>query len=141
MQRPHTFAALALALALALAFCADLAVAQDLVPTQRMAPAYPLSAARNGISGWVEVRFVINRDGTVRTAQVLRSEPKYVFDQAALNAIINWRFKPVAYEGMAGVQRFNFEPPQPPQPPQPPPAEPALEPQQPAPAPAPEPQP
>lgn len=108
MQRLHIFAAVALAL------CAGAAAAQapassELVPVKRVVPAYPRSG--EGASGWVVVRFVVNRDGTVATAQVVRSEPKGVFDQAALNAIINWKFQPVPVEGMAGVQRFNFEPP------------------------------
>ncbi len=81
-----------------------------------MAPEYPRKAARAGISGWVDVRIVVDRDGTVRTAQVVAAEPKGAFDEAALNAVVHWRFQPRAVETEI-VQRFGFQlPPPPPRP-------------------------
>lgn len=47
---------------------------------------YPDSAAKNGVQGKVVVRFVIEKDGSVSNAQVIRSVDPYL-DQAALEAV------------------------------------------------------
>ena len=54
-------------------------------------PRYPAEARRAGIEGRVEVKFLLNVDGTVAKAEVLDSEPPGVFDQAAIDAVMQWR--------------------------------------------------
>lgn len=60
------------------------------------APAYPPAALRSGDSGEVVVEFTVNPDGSVSNPRVVRANPPRVFDRAALNAVRNWRFQPIA---------------------------------------------
>ncbi len=36
----------------------------DIIPLQRIPPQYPRDAARNGITGWVQLEVTVNPDGT-----------------------------------------------------------------------------
>ncbi len=45
--------------------------------------------------------FTITRVGTVDDARILRSDPPYVFDRAALQAIRKWRYNPKVEDGKA----------------------------------------
>ena len=70
------------------------------------------NAARDGIEGWVRLEVTVNPDGTVSQARVLESEPRRIFDRAARQAILRWKFRPriVAGEPVAhrGVQTIEF---------------------------------
>src|SRR5690349_24453513 len=103
-QRHIAVAAILIALGSAATFAQD---ASELVPVKRVEPVYPYQPARKGVSGWVDVRVVVNRDGTARSAQVVGSQPKGVFDNAALNAIVHWKFEPRGRE-LEAIQRFGF---------------------------------
>ena len=85
----------------------------DIVPLQRIAPRYPRQALRDGITGWVELEFVVNPDGTVRDVRVVNAKPRRVFDAAAIAAARRWRFKPKVVNGQAvaqrGLQRIEFK--------------------------------
>src|SRR5690348_2669824 len=48
----------------------------DIIPLQRIPPQYPRDAARNGITGWVQLEVLVNPDGSVRNARVLEAKPK-----------------------------------------------------------------
>lgn len=84
----------------------------DLVPLVRIAPQYPRQALRDGISGSVLFEITINPDGTVKSARVLKANPRGVFEAAALNAIHKWKFKPKLVDGKAveskGTQAVDF---------------------------------
>ncbi len=55
-------------------------------------PKYPDDAYRNRIRGTVLVEFVIDENGCVATARVLRSIP--ALDAAAVECVSRWRFEP-----------------------------------------------
>jgi periplasmic protein TonB len=55
-----------------------------------VAPVYPAIALAAGKPGMVILQAVISEDGTVREVKVLRSDP--LFDQAAMEAVKQWRF-------------------------------------------------
>jgi protein TonB len=57
-------------------------------------PVYPLDAQRKGIEGKVVLRFVVDENGQVKDPEVIKAEPTGVFEQAALAAIIKYRFDP-----------------------------------------------
>lgn len=61
---------------------------------QRVSPRYPLGAERDGISGYVVLRGIVERDGSVSRVDILKSSPPGVFDQSARSAFGRWRFKP-----------------------------------------------
>lgn len=77
---------------------------QDATPVVRMEPKYPIDAARNGIQGWVELRFSIDELGQVQDVAVINSEPGRVFDQAAMQALKRWKYRPKVVDGKAIVQ-------------------------------------
>jgi len=62
-------------------------------------PSYPPDAYRSRQQGWVEVAFTITTDGKVANAKVANSQPGRVFDQAALEAVRRWTFKPRMVDG------------------------------------------
>ncbi|MCF6354405.1 MAG: energy transducer TonB [Candidatus Polarisedimenticolaceae bacterium] len=67
---------------------------RDFLVLSRIPPRYPYRAERKKIEGWVKVSFIITEQGSVQDAVVIDAQPKRVFDMAALQAILKWRFKP-----------------------------------------------
>jgi protein TonB len=63
-----------------------------------VAPIYPLFAVRAKLSGFVIVAATIDVDGRVTDAKVLRSVPG--LDQAALDAVRQWRYRPTLLNGV-----------------------------------------
>ncbi|MSS76641.1 MAG: energy transducer TonB [Methyloglobulus sp.] len=65
------------------------------------------------IEGWVKVEFTVTTTGSVRNAHVTVAEPSGIFDEATLNAIGQYRFKPEVIDGVAterkGAQKFSFK--------------------------------
>jgi len=72
-------------------------------------PVYPRDALRDGVSGEVTVAFTVNPDGSVSGASVVSSNPRRVFDAAALDAIRKWKFEAPA-EAVSGRRTFAFNP-------------------------------
>lgn len=68
----------------------------QVAPTSRVNPTYPSRAQRRGMEGFVEVAFMIRRDGSVdsSTIRVTNAQPRRVFDDAAQSAISQWQFEP-----------------------------------------------
>lgn len=77
----------------------------DILPLQRIPPQYPRDAARAGITGWVQLEVLVNADGSVRSARVMDSKPRGVFDAAAVAAVLRWKFKPKMADGKPVEQR------------------------------------
>lgn len=71
----------------------------------RTLPAYPGMARNRQIEGWVMVEITVDRNGGVRNPRVVQASPPGVFDQAAVEAIQRWRFKPALREGAPVEQR------------------------------------
>jgi protein TonB len=72
-------------------------------------PDYPREALRDGVSGEVTVAFTVNADGSVGSANVVSSNPRNVFDRAAVAAIKKWRFEAPGAE-VSGRRTFSFTP-------------------------------
>ena len=68
----------------------------ELKRTRYVPPEYPKDALKRDIGGEVRVRFTLDADGKVKSAEVVNSSPADVFDRAALDAVRRWRFKPLA---------------------------------------------
>lgn len=73
--------------------------------TKMATPTYPAEAKRKGIEGWVDVSFLVATDGSVQEVQVNKAEPQGVFDQAAMDAVKQWRFEPPLRDGKPVSQR------------------------------------
>ncbi len=63
-------------------------------PVVHIAPRYPISAARNGIEGYVVMTFDILENGGVDNINVVTSSPKGVFDKEAKKALERWKYLP-----------------------------------------------
>jgi protein TonB len=81
---------------------------RDAIPLVRIDPEYPMRAQSQGIEGWVLVQFTVTASGTVKDARVVDSEPKNVFDDAALRAVSRWKYSPKVQEGVA-VERVGLQ--------------------------------
>lgn len=66
----------------------------SLITLVRTMPFYPVNAQRQQVEGEVVIGITVNERGHVENPSVVRSEPPGVFDQAAMAAIVQWRFKP-----------------------------------------------
>ena len=62
-------------------------------------PVYPAIAQNAGVTGVVIIEATIGPDGKVIDAKVLRSVP--LLDQAALDAVRQWEYKPTLLNGVA----------------------------------------
>ena len=79
----------------------DIKIAGTDVPAPRrtkfVAPAYPAEAQMRGLRGIVILELVINEQGKVATADVVRSVPP--FDEAALTAARQWEYEVTQLNG------------------------------------------
>jgi periplasmic protein TonB len=81
---------------------------REAIPIVRFAPEYPPREVARGTEGWVQVQFTITAAGTVRDAQVVAADPPRVFDEAALKAIVRWRYNP-RIDGGVAVERVGMQ--------------------------------
>jgi len=65
----------------------------------RVKPIYPASAMNQNINGKVKIKFLVDRDGLVKTAEIIKAEPEGIFEEATINAIKQWRFQPAKVKG------------------------------------------
>ena len=84
----------------------------DVLPIVRIDPQWPREALVEGIEGYVIVEVLIASDGSVRSAVVVESEPRRMFDRNVIRAVLKWKFKPrivncVPVERRA-IQRLDF---------------------------------
>jgi TonB family protein len=73
-----------------------------------ISPIYPDDALRLGIEGWVELLFTVDTDGKVTDVEVTNSQPKNIFDRAAVSAMKRARYEPVVVDSQAVQQRAHF---------------------------------
>lgn len=71
----------------------------DLVSVSTVPPRYPERARARSISGWVEVKFTVTTSGETADIEVLRSEPRSIFNVAAIQAVKQWTFEPRIFRG------------------------------------------
>ena len=86
----------------------------EYLPIVKVAPVYPRRALSRGIEGYVIVEFTVTRQGSVRDPQVVEANPADLFNQAAIDAALKFKYKPRVVNGeateVAGVQnRITFQ--------------------------------
>ncbi|MDH3612741.1 MAG: TonB family protein [Gammaproteobacteria bacterium] len=73
--------------------------------TKYVAPKYPRAAQRRSLSGWVDVAFTVDIDGTVSDISIRESNPGDTFVKSATTAVAGWEFEPVIQDGVAVRKR------------------------------------
>ena len=79
----------------------------------RVRPNYPAAATRQGLEGWVDVRFDVMTNGLTVNVEAVRSSHR-LFEKAAIRAAERFRFKAPVVNGIPqvanGVEyRFRFD--------------------------------
>ena len=86
----------------------------EYLPIVKVAPVYPRRALQRGIEGYVIVEFTVTKQGSVRDPVVVEAQPQGIFERAALDAALKFKYKPRVINGEAtevsGIQnRISFE--------------------------------
>ncbi|WP_187170466.1 energy transducer TonB [Salidesulfovibrio onnuriiensis] len=76
------------------------------VPVHQVSPGYPARARRKGVGGMVLLSCLVGADGRSRCIEVVRSEPEGVFEDRAVAALKQWRFRPAMRDGRAVEYRI-----------------------------------
>lgn len=80
----------------------------EYLPIVKVQPVYPRRALQRGIEGYVIVEFTVTKSGQVRDPVVVESDPPKIFDRAAVNAALKFKYKPRVVDGnpieVPGVQ-------------------------------------
>lgn len=76
-------------------------------PIERVAPKYPMSAAKKRQSGWVQMSFVVDEEGKVKDVAVLEHSGPKSFISAAQKAVEKWQYSPAKVNGEAIEQCEN----------------------------------
>ena len=66
---------------------------------QRVEPKYPEVARRARMSGQVIIEAVITDRGEVISPRVMKSTTESILNQAALDAVRQWRYEPARFRG------------------------------------------
>ncbi len=82
----------------------------EYLPIVKVAPVYPRRAQTRGIEGYVLLEFVVTKTGAVRDPVVIESKPPGIFDRAATQAALKFKYKPKVVNGepidVAGVRNL-----------------------------------
>ena len=86
----------------------------EYLPIVKVSPVYPRRALQRGIEGFVIVEFTVTKQGAVRDPMVVEANPEGIFEQAAIDAAMKFKYKPRVVNGEAtevsGVQnRITFQ--------------------------------
>ncbi len=82
----------------------------EYLPIVKVQPIYPRRAQTRGIEGYVLVEFVVTATGAVRDPVIVDAKPPGIFDRAAVNAALKFKYKPKVVGGepiaVAGVRNL-----------------------------------
>lgn len=70
-------------------------------PVVRVPPMYPYKAREQGIEGAVQIKLLVNSDGSVGQIQIIDARPKGLFEEAVLKSVPQWKFNPGKIDGEA----------------------------------------
>jgi TonB family protein len=86
-------------------FLANVVAAGSLTLVKSVNPIYPKKAELNRVTGWVELDFTVAENGAVKDIAVHAASNPGVFDDAAIGALSQWRYKPILRDAIAVPQR------------------------------------
>ncbi len=76
-------------------FMTTLIPASQLTVLKSVQPTYPMRAVAGKIEGWVDVEFTVAETGKVKDVSVRAASIPGVFEDAAVKAVSQWRYKPM----------------------------------------------
>lgn len=82
---------------------------RNLVAISKPDPKYPPRALRAGIQGVVTIEFIVTPEGNVRDPRVVKADPPGVFDDAARDGVLRWKFKPKIVDGKPITRRARLD--------------------------------
>ena len=68
-------------------------------PIVRIPPVYPYKAREQGIEGAVQIKLLVNPDGSVGEFHILDARPRGLFEDAVARCVPQWRFNPGTIDG------------------------------------------
>jgi TonB family protein len=86
-------------------FLSNVVAAGDLTLVKSVKPVYPKKANLSKIQGWVELDFTVADSGEVKDIAVHAASAPGVFEEAAINALSQWRYKPMLRDAEPKAQR------------------------------------
>ena len=86
----------------------------EYLPITKVQPIYPRRALTRGVEGFVLLEFVVTETGSVQDPVVLDAQPPGVFNRAAIQAALKFKYKPKIVNGepvaVSGVKnKITFE--------------------------------
>jgi TonB family protein len=78
---------------------ADAGAPIQLKKIRDVGPVYPRSAFNHQLRGRVQVAYTVRTDGTTDDITILSADPPGVFEQAAIEAVRQWRYRPPQQPG------------------------------------------
>jgi TonB family protein len=87
----------------------DVSYSEDYVILHMVKPVYPPDELKHGVEGDVTVEILVNDGGVVDAAWVLLATGSRNFEQATLDAVRQFRFKPPIVEGTPAPMWIRFE--------------------------------
>ena len=75
------------------------------IPLVKPFPQYPRKAARAGKEGFVLLKIDITAAGAVENVRLVKSNPRRLFDQAAIKNVYQYRYRPKMIDGKPVVKR------------------------------------
>ncbi|GLX82771.1 energy transducer TonB [Thalassotalea eurytherma] len=86
----------------------------EYLPLFKVAPIYPRRAQSRGIEGYVILSFTVTKNGSVKDPVVVEAKPESIFDRAAIDAALKFKYRPRVVDGepmeVSGVQnKITFE--------------------------------
>ena len=90
------------------AYLATAAPASELIMRSTPPAVYPPDALSRQIEGWVDLEFILDREGQPRDLVVTRASPPGRFDAAALAAVAQYRYEPFEFDGRVYERRIRL---------------------------------
>lgn len=88
-------------------------ITAEIKPVITFKPIYPKEAILARIEGYVDVQFTVDIHGSVKDTFVVKSKPKKIFNQAAIQAILEYKFSPQLLDSVPieqiATQRIEFK--------------------------------
>ena len=77
-------------------------------PVMRVEPKYPIEAAKNRITGYVQLAFDISKTGEVSNINVVESNPIGIFDKVAVTALSQWQYQASKHGAEQATVQLDF---------------------------------